>query len=1859
MKNLRALALFCIFGSLAISGYSQTGGLVTRPEVGPYLDGNFPSRTPDALNQLEGSWSVQNAFPSLTFNNPMIMLPVPGTTDQLILMQKSGQLVTFTNDPATTAKTTLLDIEPNVQWYGDSGFLGLAFHPEYGIPGSPNNSYIYLYYRWQPELLQGNIDPAYMRLSRFTWVPGSNQIDPASELVLINQFDAQNWHQGGGIFFGDDGFLYLSVGDEGYSNDFYNVAQKLDLGLFSGVLRIDVDMDASRSHPIRRQPLADEPQPAGWTEGTYSQNYYIPNDNPWLDPNGGILEEFYALGLRNPHRMTKDDASGNVWISDVGQGDREEIDKLVKGANYQWPYMEGSIPGAKPAPAPEDFYGTETGPVYDYSRSVGGCVIGGHVYRGTEHSPLIGKYIFADYNEGTIFALSEAGGNGSPVVTQLVDIEEHCIYGFGIDHSGEVYVIRNAIPGVPGSNGVILKFAFDGGATSAPDPPALLSATNAFSDLASLTPTPGLIPYDVIQPLWSDGAQKKRWLSIPYGSGVTDDTITFSEEGNWVFPIGTVLVKHFERDGKRLETRFMVKDENASWYGVTYRWNAAGTDASLLTSDIGLEEIHNVGGNEFTWYYPSRSECFSCHSNAKGRVLGVKTRHLNRDLFYPSTNRTANQLVTLNELGMFAQPVSNAAFPDMLTAVHVGDTASTLEKRFRSYIDINCSQCHTEGGITHARFEASLSTPLFWQNLINAAPLDPLGIDGSKIIYPGDETLSILYKRLTSLEGCCAMPPLAKNDIDQEAAFVVQEWIQSLVPSEVPLNDVDPSAAPADIVTPIVTLQSSGTSNEITATFSEPVGGLTQEEIVVSNGTVDSLSGVNLTRTISITPDGSGDVTVAIPKDTFHDVNGNANETSASIQIPIAGAEPGMKYEYYEGNFLQLPDFASLTPVATGTVAFPDLGPRLRDDVFAMRFTGTIQIQNSGLYTFHLTSDDGSRLKIDGNTVIDHDDQHASETKTGQVSLVAGEHDIEVQFFEFLGGQELLLEVEGPGLSRQPVSSDILSVPVPVPVDPVPVDPAADSGLTYQYYEGFFQSLPYFDALNATATGQVPSPDLSPRLRDDFFAMRYYGYITVPTTGTYTFHLSSDDGSRLHVAGQTLIDKNGLHDPNSKSGEVALSAGSHPFLLEYFEKDGNENLVVEIEGPGLTRQTIPPSMFSTAGPPEPDIPDSEPALQYTYVEGDFQALPDFTSFTPLATGLVYTPDLTPRLRDSKFAMQFTGTIRIPASGDYQFHLTSDDGSRLTIDSNVVVDNDGLHATETLSNTVTLSAGDHAFVLEFFENEGEEVLALEIEGPALPRQNIPASFFVSAASAAKGLTYQYYEGNYSSLPDFSALDPVAIGTTPALDLSPRLRNDLFAMQFAGKIRIPTTGMYTFYLTSDDGSKLKIGSNTVIDHDGLHAANTVNGEVTLTAGMHDFLVQFFEAYGDEVLLLEIEGPGIPRQLLGEAFFRDPETEFSVNLSTTNGQVNNNFSVDITFSEPATGLTPTDFSVTNGTPAGLSSISDSQYFVMVNPETNGAVTVQLPPGAAQNAEGDDSSISNLLTVYYDPDSQPGGGNGPANLSDSSLLYNQTWTAADGSPVALTREALVQVPEGTTGKVPVAILLHGSGGTAEEMLNTYSYLDEMILVSCRGYQTKWNVDEGDHFAPDVDFIRQVIYTLRTYDNVDIDQITLLGFSSGSALVNRLTIELEADMFATAIGIGQQLRSSQYHSGSFWWDPNGQWDYTSQIVPAKGRRILNLHGSDDEIIPYNGDAGDPEENLWLSNPESIFRLAEAMGYTGIEIPEGSGEPDGSAVKYSYLDGQVVHYRITGGNHRLEVTGEGTAKAEQIIADFLGQSAAP
>jgi uncharacterized repeat protein (TIGR03806 family) len=314
--------------------------------------------------------------------------------------------------------------------------------------------------------------------------------------------------------------------------------------------------------------------------------------------------------------------------------------------------------------------------------------------------------------------------------------------------------------------------------------PALLSQTGAFSDVPSLTPAPELIPFEVNTPLWTDGAQKWRWIAVP-----TNTQIVFTETGPWTFPPGTVLVKHFELGidetdpaiRKRVETRLLIVSTSGTVFGATYRWRADNQDADLLVGRFAENIVIQsaAGAHKQRWTYPAPADCLWCHNPRAGQALGARTAQLNRDFAYAQTDVTDSQLRAWNHIGLFANPPDENSLASLPRMFGLADATAPLEARARSYLDANCAHCHQPGGPVGASFDARYDTPLEQQGLINGHAPHDLDILGARLIAPGDADLSVVLERQTLLDDE-KMPPLGRNLIDTLAAQVFREWIDGL-----------------------------------------------------------------------------------------------------------------------------------------------------------------------------------------------------------------------------------------------------------------------------------------------------------------------------------------------------------------------------------------------------------------------------------------------------------------------------------------------------------------------------------------------------------------------------------------------------------------------------------------------------------------------------------------------------------------------------------------------------------------------------------------------------------------------------------------------------------------------------------------------------------------------------------------------------------------------------------------------------------------------------------------------------------------------------------------------------------------------
>ena len=666
---------------------------------------------------------TRQTFPELKWDRPLYVKPEPDGKHLFVIEQggekdRPSRVFRVKDAPETTQKTEILSVQRRLVY-------GMTFHPDYR-----ENAFIYLFSNGptgDPERVN--------QVTRYKVTrEGTEAVcDPASAFEII-QWRSMG-HDGGDLVFGNDGMLYITSGDGTTDSDKWLSAQDVT-NLQGGVLRIDVDNPSD------------------------GRAYSIPQDNPFLNlPHA--RGEWWAIGLRNPWRMSVDRQTGQIWVGNNGQDLWETAHLLRRGENYGWSVYEGSHP----------FYahreigpGSLADPTFEHHHTEARSLTGGVTYRGTRLPSLEGAYVYGDYSTGRIWA---GRHSGRKVVShrEIADTPL-AIAAFSNTHRGELLVVDPAT----------------GIHTLEPNPdlqredelpefPRQLSETGLFASTASHHVSNGVVAYDVVAPGWADGAHAERFIAVP-----DELQITWSANRGWDFPDRSALVQTLSRNGQRLETRVLLKQQN-EWQGYSYAWNEQQTDATLVGSTGKTLKL--TDGRE--WRIPSRSECMSCHARAVRYVLGLSDLQMNRDFNYSGT--VDNQLRTLSHIGLL-KGYPDKPDPNRPRLVNPYQTAGTLEERARSYLHTNCACCHVSAGGGNARMELEFTTKTETMRILDEFPQHAtFGLSKPRIVATGEPSQSVLLARL-SRRGSGQMPPLVSRRVDEKAVELFTNWIGSMKPRQ-------------------------------------------------------------------------------------------------------------------------------------------------------------------------------------------------------------------------------------------------------------------------------------------------------------------------------------------------------------------------------------------------------------------------------------------------------------------------------------------------------------------------------------------------------------------------------------------------------------------------------------------------------------------------------------------------------------------------------------------------------------------------------------------------------------------------------------------------------------------------------------------------------------------------------------------------------------------------------------------------------------------------------------------------------------------------------------------------------------------
>ncbi|MCR4327074.1 MAG: PQQ-dependent sugar dehydrogenase [Nanoarchaeota archaeon] len=372
--------------------------------------------------------------------NPVYLTEAPDGTNRLFVVDRIG-LVRVIDSEGVLLEEPFLDLRSNMvelrENFDERGLLGVAFHPDF-----KDNGKFFVYYSAPLRVAGPNEWDHTSRVSEF--IVEGNRVNISSERIILEVDEPSFNHNGGQLAFGNDGYLYISLGDGGGADDVGLGHPALGNGqdtrtLLGSILRIDVNKGVP---------------------------YSIPMDNPFVGKEG--RDEVYAYGLRNPFRMSFDKETGRLFAGDVGQNLLEEINIIEKGKNYGWNIKEGTYcfsiesPSEPPLECPETGKNNEelVGPILEYNHSVGISVIGGFVYRGKEIPEIQGKYVFGDWSnsftspKGKIFVAEEKYGKWE--VTSSKEINSFLL-GFGEDDKNELYVLTSDSVGPTGNTGKVYR----------------------------------------------------------------------------------------------------------------------------------------------------------------------------------------------------------------------------------------------------------------------------------------------------------------------------------------------------------------------------------------------------------------------------------------------------------------------------------------------------------------------------------------------------------------------------------------------------------------------------------------------------------------------------------------------------------------------------------------------------------------------------------------------------------------------------------------------------------------------------------------------------------------------------------------------------------------------------------------------------------------------------------------------------------------------------------------------------------------------------------------------------------------------------------------------------------------------------------------------------------------------------------------------------------------------------------------------------------------------------------------------------------------------------------------------------------
>ncbi|RJR15149.1 PKD domain-containing protein [Candidatus Microgenomates bacterium] len=1248
---------------------------------------------------------------------------------------------------------------------GDRGLIGIAFDPNFSV-----TPYVYFYYTGE-DLLN--------YLVRFD---ATGDVGTNGPVTLYQTFSPSfELHVGGSVRFGPDGKIYLAVGDNGYPPNAQNLSNP-----HGKILRINKD-------------------------GT------IPADNPFVFVEGA-LPEIWAYGFRNPWRFQFDPADGRLYGGDVGDFSVEEVNHIVAGGNYGWPFAEGACSCGY------------IDPMYAYTHDgLSSAVTGGPVYRATQFpSEYVGNLFVGDYARGFIRNLDfEVHADGTvhvhsasefdPVAGSVVDLK------VGPDGSlyyityipGRLYQVTystgNQFPVAVASSDVTkgtepLTVNFSSSGTYDPDGDALTylwdfgdgttsseaNPTKEYTQVGAYT-----VDLTVADEIGNESQANPIVIQVGLPPVVTigspTDGDTYRAGDTIFYAASAVDGAGFDLHDEDFTTEIILHHDThihpflGPITGKSGEFTIPTTGEHSVNTwfevKITATDTNGLSSSESVFIYPEVSS-FSLNSNIAGLILlldGVPTQ-------IPQT--IAGVVDFMRELNTYLVQQVNGVWYQF-------DHWSDMEP-MKHFITV------AEAAVEYVAHFNQMSP-------FEGQYFDNVDLSGVPVLIREDPVIDFAWNEVAPAPEVPADNFSVRWSKTQHFAFgrykfttVTDDGVRLYIDGNLLIDHWIPQGSTAYTAT----LDLAEGDHEIIMEYFEASGGAVARLIW------------------EMTPD----------QPIF------PSPTPSSVPSPTPGV--GFNAEYFSNQTLTAPGTLTRTDPEINFLwndESPD--PSILVDHFSARWTQTVDLV-AGTYHFTATADDGIRVFVDGNPIIDEWQDQGSTTFAADATLTAGAHEIVVEYYENSGGAIAVFDYDLIGVTPSPSPSPSVS-------------PTAD--YTAKFWntpgEGEFPPIPTTtpDLTRSDSTinffWDLDSPD--PLIDVDHFVVVWEKTHDFPLDSYYRFTTESDDGMNIYIDGVKVLDEWNDHSMEFVF-HTYITAGLHEIRVEYYENDGGAKAIVGFEPVA----TIPPiysteffnneTLFGT-----PVLTREDEILYFVWAEN--------------------APD--PLINPDHFSARWTKTDTF-APGIYEFTVFADDAMRLYVDGVLEVDA-WTGAAEIYHYKEIELSGEHTITVEYAELEGgayakmyyKKIADLPDPSPSPSVEPTPSPSVIPSPSPSPSPSVPPGDDYLSefwnlptpvSIPEIptTAPDLTRIDATILFDWNddapdPLINTDGFVARFTKQIDVTEAGTYRFTTLSDDGVRVDVESDLVIDQWNDHGSTTHVGDKFLSTGSHEIVVEFYENAGGAIL------------------------------------------------------------------------------------------------------------------------------------------------------------------------------------------------------------------------------------------------------------------------------------------------------------------------------------------------------------------------------------------------------------------------